>query len=655
MTHGWTLRIAIVTAVLAAAARPALALSPPTNLSAHTMSSAAITLDWASSDSTVTGFEIERSLNAENGFKTVAQFGSGTRTYLNGGLSGSTTYYYRMRALAGSKLSTRTSAVSARTLAPGALPTATRTALATPTAKTTPTPTRTTTPVPTTTKTSTPVSTITSTPASTRTATATAAATRTATPQRTATAIRTATTTPRPTATLTRTAAPTPVPTSAGGTMGQPEWAFAHGGTGADVSKAVAVDDDGNSVIVGNFTGTANFGIGALTSAGAGDVFIAKYGSDDMPQWARRYGGAGNDTAYAVAIDRSANCDGTGGSNCIVVAGNFNAVIDLGTGPLVSAGGADIFVAKYASSGTPLWAHRYGGASDESGYGVAVDAGGNVFLTGFFMGSTDFGGGALYSPYMDEDTFVLKLSRAGAYLWARNFSNTSRDIGQAVALTAAGDVVIAGYNLGAFEGVQSRGKEDIFVVRLAGGTGAKLWSQRFGGSTSDQAFGVAVDSADDIVVTGSFQGNVDFGGGALTATGQDIFLLELTGAGAYRWAKHFGGTLDFVNSGLAVATDSAANVIVTGELKGTADFGTGLLASTNGTADAFVAKYTAAGSPLWAKRFGSNGTEYASALAIDPLGDDVVLTGSFDFSINVGTGALASGGSYDVFVARFTP
>lgn len=610
------------------------------------MSSAAITLDWASSDSTVTGFQLERSLAAENSFKTIAQFASGTRTYSDGGLAANTTYYYRIRAVAGSKLSIRTSIVSARTMAPGpVLPTATRTALPTPTATTTATitPTRTTTP----TKTSTPLATITSTPLPTNTATATPVPTVTATPIRTSTATVTATrtATPQPTAT------PTPDTTASAA----PEWAQARGGTGGDLAKAIAVDGDGNSVLVGSFTGTTNFGTGTLTSAGAGDIIIAKYASDGTPVWAQRFGGTGNDTAYAVAIDPAANCDGVGGSDCIVVAGNFNAVIDLGTGPLVSAGGADIFVAKYASSGAPLWAHRYGSASDESGYGVAVDARGNVFLTGFFMSATDFGGGTLYSPYMDEDTFVLKLSPAGAYLWARNFSNTSRDIGQAVAVTAAGDVVVTGYNLGAFEGQQARGKEDIFVVRLAGSTGAKLWSQRFGGATTDQAFSVAVDSADDIVVTGVFQGSVDFGSGALSATGQDIFLLELTGAGAFRWVKHFGGTFDYVNSGLAVATDSDANVVVSGQFKGTADFGTGPLASANGSADAFVAKYTAAGSPLWAKRFGSNGTEYVNALAIDPVSDEVILAGSFDFSINVGTGALASHGSYDVFVARFTP
>ncbi len=436
---------------------------------------------------------------------------------------------------------------------------------------------------------------------------------------------------------------------------GQPVWAEARGGAGADVARASAVDGGGNMIIVGNFTGSSNLGAATVTSAGSGDVMVAKYNGAGTPLWAKRFGGTANDSAYAVAVDRSANCDGAGGTNCVLMAGNFGAAADFGTGTLTNAGGLDIFVAKYSSAGAPLWARRFGGTADDSAYGIAVDAGGNVVVTGYFTTSADFGGGTLYSPYFDEDTFVLKLSPGGGYLWARNFSNTSRDIGQAVALTAGGDVVVAGWNLGAFEGVQSRGAEDIFVVRLAGATGIKVWGQRFGGGGTDRAFGVAVDRADDIAITGTIQGPIDFGGGTLTPTGADIFLLELTGGGAYRWAKHFGGTYDFVNCGMAVATDAASNVLVTGVFEGNADFGTGVLSTASGTSDAFLAKYTAAGGVLWAKRFGTAGTEYATDVAIDPTQNGVLVTGAFNALVDLGTGSLTTSGSYDLFLGRFAP
>ena len=435
---------------------------------------------------------------------------------------------------------------------------------------------------------------------------------------------------------------------------GQPVWSEDRGGAGADVTRGVAVDSAGNTLVVGNFTGATNFGSGTLSSAGSGDVILGKYNSAGTPVWAKRFGGTGNDTAYAVAVDRSANCDNVGGTNCIVVAGNFAASADFGSGALTSAGGADIFVAKYSSAGAALWTRRYGGTSDDSAYGVAVDASGNVVVTGYFTGSADFGGGTLYSPFFDEDAFVLKLSRSGGYLWARNFSNTSRDIAQAVALTAGGDAVVAGWNLGAFEGLQSRGKEDIFVVRLASATGAEVWAQRFGGTSTDQAFGVAVDGADNVAVTGTIQGPVDFGGGTLTPTGGDIFLLELTSGGAYRWAKHFGGTYDFVNCGMAVATDASSNILVSGIFEGNADFGTGVFASVSGTSDAFLAKYTAGGAALWAKHFGTSGTEYATDVAVDPTQNGVVVTGAFNGLVDLGTGSLTTAGSYDAFLGRFS-
>jgi len=869
------LRIGWITLTLAAAAAPAFAVSAPTNLTAQTMSSSGIALAWSSNDTSVTGFVVERSLDSQKGFKQIAAPPVGSRTYQDGGLVGSTVYYYRMRAVSGSTMSVRTSVVNAQTMPPGApiLPTrtatpvptvtatpkptatatrtatavatltATVTALPTLTATVTPLPTVTSTPIPTKTATATPQPTLTATPVPTRTATATPLPTTTATATPVPTL--TATVTPLPTLTATVTAHPTttatatPVPTVtatpdgsapsipgglgasagsctqvtvswnastdtggsglegytvyrngnavqhvaapttsatdaglAGGTVytytvraadnagnmsnpsagvsvntpscnqaptasarvtdvsgmvasftgagssdtdgtitsyawtfgdgasgngmtashtyaaagvytatltitdnggasasnqtsvtisdasgatGQVVWQQARGGTGADVSRALAVDGGGNIVVVGNFTGVTNFGFGLFPSAGSGDAIVARYSSAGLPLWARTIGGTANDTAYAVAIDRTTNCDGAGGSDCVLVAGNFGASIDIGTGPLVSAGGADIFVAKYSSGGTPLWARRFGGTADDSAYGIAVDASGNVVVTGYFTGSTDFGGGTLYSPYFDEDTFALKLSPAGGYLWARNFSNTSRDIGQAVALTTGGDVVVAGWNLGAFEGTQSRGKEDIFVVRLASATGAKIWGQRFGGNGTDQAFGVAVDNADDIVVTGTMQGPVDFGGGVITPTGADIFLLELTGNGAYRWAKHFGGFYDFVNCGMAVATDTAGNVVVSGIFEGTADFGTGVLTTVNGTSDAFMAKYTASGNALWAKRFGTGGTEYATDVAVDPTNNGVVVTGAFNGIINLGLGNLLPAGTYDVFLGRFTP
>jgi hypothetical protein len=88
--------------------------------------------------------------------------------------------------------------------------------------------------------------------------------------------------------------------------------------------------------------------------------------------------------ANAVAVD---------GSGDVLVTGQFTGSVDFGTGRLTTAGGNDVFVARYSAAGAPLWARRFGGLITDVGSGVAVDGSGNVLVTGYFAGTVDFGPG----------------------------------------------------------------------------------------------------------------------------------------------------------------------------------------------------------------------------------------------------------------------
>ena len=106
-------------------------------------------------------------------------------------------------------------------------------------------------------------------------------------------------------------------------------------------------------------------------------------------RWAKRIGGAGVSVApYASAVDSSGN---------VVVVGAFSGTVNFGGGPLTSAGGSDIYVAKYSSTGTHLWSRRFGDASGSTAYGVAVDTSGSVVVVGSFTGTVNFGGSPLTS------------------------------------------------------------------------------------------------------------------------------------------------------------------------------------------------------------------------------------------------------------------
>jgi hypothetical protein len=217
----------------------------------------------------------------------------------------------------------------------------------------------------------------------------------------------------------------------------------------------------------------------------------------------------------------------------VLVTGDFGGTVDFGGGPLTSAGAGDIFVAMFSGvNGAHLWSQRFGGITGDAGRGIAADGTGNVLVTGYFLGTVDFGGGALTSAGID-DIFVAKFSGVdGAHLWSQRFGGTSTDVGTGLAADGSGNVLVTGFFSGTvdFGGgpLTTAGGNDIFVAKLSGVDGAHLWSQRFGSTGADVGLGLAADGSGNVLVTGFFQGTVDFGGDVLTsAGGDDIFVLKL--------------------------------------------------------------------------------------------------------------------------------
>jgi hypothetical protein len=368
--------------------------------------------------------------------------------------------------------------------------------------------------------------------------------------------------------------------------------------------------------------------------------------------WSKSFGGL---SASASAFPNAVAVDGLGE---IVVAGYFVNSVDLGSGLLTSAGAGDIFVAKYSSAGAPLWSRRVGSSQDDRGKAVAVDWGGNVYVTGLFRGTVDFGGGAVSAAPLAANAFLAKYSPAGVHLWSKRLSSAAGlDEGTALAVDGADNVVVAGilYQTSDFGGgpLATAGGADVFLVRLSS-AGAHLWSRRMGGAVEDWATAVAVDAAGNPSVAGYYSGSADFGQGALTsAGGRDLFVARYDVAGAPVWSRRFGGPADDVARGLAV--DSGGNAVVAGNFL-SASMAVGATPLTNaGGADIYLARIDPDGLPLWAKRFGSTLAldEKAQAVSVDGAGN-ILLTGSVVDAIDFGGGLLASDGWYDIFLAKFS-
>jgi len=177
-------------------------------------------------------------------------------------------------------------------------------------------------------------------------------------------------------------------------------WSKGFGNTGSDVGQSVAVTPAGEVCFTGRFTGIVNFGGSALDGGSASEIVIARYASDGTHQWSQRFGGAAtNEYSYGVAMDFLGRP---------FVIGEISSTVDFGGGPLIPASG-DVVVAHFDANGVHRWSKHFGGSLSDTGRGIATDPMGDVFVTGGFYNTMDLGGGPLTSAG-NIDIFLAKFA-----------------------------------------------------------------------------------------------------------------------------------------------------------------------------------------------------------------------------------------------------
>ncbi|MBC7448315.1 MAG: hypothetical protein H7330_09675 [Hymenobacteraceae bacterium] len=421
---------------------------------------------------------------------------------------------------------------------------------------------------------------------------------------------------------------------------------------GSGRGQSTAVDAAGNTYVTGSFTGTATFGATTLTSAGGGDIFVAKRTPGGVWEWATRAGGSGSEGGSDVAVD------GSGG--VVVTGASTSPTSTFGVTTLTGSGYGDIFVAKLTPTGAWLWATGAGGSGDEYGYSIVMDSSGSVVVTGGFSSPTiPFGATTLTNANAGSgDLFVAKLTSAGVWEWATRAGGSGFEGGIDVAVDGSDSVVVTGEFTGptstfGLTTLLNAGVTDAFVAKLTP-AGAWQWAIRVGGSGRDAGLGLAVDGSGSVVVSGYFASpTIPFGATTLTGVGSaDIFVAKLTPMGAWLWATGAGGS-DF-EGGQGVAVDGSGSVIVTGGFKSpTISFGATTLTSA-GNEDMFVAKLTPAGAWQWATSAGGSGFDYGFGVGVNGSGS-VMVTGTFDSpTIPFGATTLTnpSPGTPAIFLAR---
>lgn len=335
-------------------------------------------------------------------------------------------------------------------------------------------------------------------------------------------------------------------------------WIQQAGGTSATTEAyAIARDASDNSiVVVGSFTGEANFGAYTLTSVGDRDIFIAKYKDvDGTTTWVKQAGETGDNRGYGVATDASGN---------IYVTGRIYSKDSF----------FDVFIAKYNADGVRQWEKNAGGTGEDIGNGIAIDGSGNIVVTGSFYGTATFGKTELESAD-GTDVFVAKYDPNGSLIWAKSAGGIDDDRGYGIAVDGSDNIVVTGEFAGeaGFDGdtLTSVGGKDLFVAGYDA-SGNRAFAVCAGSTGDDAGNAVAVDSSGNLLVTGEFSGTVDFGSTQLTSAGaKDIFIAKYNSSGNPLFALKAGGIEDDAGQGVAVNEDDG--IVAVGEFHGTALFG----------------------------------------------------------------------------------
>jgi hypothetical protein len=376
--------------------------------------------------------------------------------------------------------------------------------------------------------------------------------------------------------------------------------------------NALAVDVSGNIYATGIFltlpNPSANVVFGSLpslfsypTPTNASDIFVVKYNSSGVAQWAIREGGEGlsDDVATAITVDASNN---------IYVAGYFSpnppAVtvgVTIGAGTFSTTTALNQgFVAKYNTNGVGQWTQNIDGNQYVYGWGVAVDGSSNVYLVGSFNGSAYYNG--VSTPSAGQfDGFITKFNSAGALQWFKKPGGTGNDYVKGIAINpsdASNNLYITGSFsssanfVGAFSTttLTSAGSDDIFVAKYNTG-GNVQWVNRAGGSSgSDYGNSITIDASNNVFVAGSFNGTATFGTlptVTASANSVDIFMAKYTTNGTEQFVFKAGGPS--YDTGRRIVVDALNNVYTVGTFNPTGQFGNTVLM---GTSLGFLMKYS---------------------------------------------------------------
>jgi gliding motility-associated-like protein len=475
-------------------------------------------------------------------------------------------------------------------------------------------------------------------------------------------------------------------------------WATYYGGTVTDFNS-ISIDNKDNIYITGSNHST-DFPTQHLTGAywqanSAGgipghnvDLFILKFDSLNVRQWATYYGGTDIDAALSICTDSL---------NYIYITGDTYST-DFPTQQLTGAywqssfsgGFGDVFILKFNNQGVRQWATYYGGNAQDGATSILTDNQGNLYITGGTT-SQDLPTQQLTGAYWQatnvvnySNVFILKFNYQGVRQWATYYGGEGAT-GYSMCIDSQNNLFItgvAGSNFptqqlsGAYWQANSGGVTNAFILKF-NNQGLRLWATYYGGNggiMGDCAQAICADSHDNIFITG-FTGSTNFPiqqfPGAywqdtMKSNTVNIFILKFNNQGVRQWATYYGGSsVDYFNDcyDKIICADKQDNIYITG-LSCSQDFPVQLLSgeyfqvNDNGVAKSFILKFCNSGVRQWATLYGTGDGAYGRSIAVNSQNSVFFIGSSWGpglYTMNPGNGAYFNnifGGIHDSYIIK---
>ncbi|WP_026461506.1 T9SS type A sorting domain-containing protein [Adhaeribacter aquaticus] len=360
------------------------------------------------------------------------------------------------------------------------------------------------------------------------------------------------------------------------------------------------------------------------------------------------------------------------------VTGSFTGTITIGGQPKTSSGSYDIFVAKYNAAGSLQWVQYGGGAEDDQAFDIAVDAWGNVYVTGKYKNSATFGSTSVKNNNNSFTLFVTKYDPFGNVQWVTGGDGLGMAISNAIAVDKNGNSYVTGSfttttKFGDYTLTNNTGSKDIFIVSF-NPSGIPRWSIKAGSTDTDgnnrivdEGKSIAVDKDDNVFVTGFFASKATFSSNDLaknsvalstSSNPSDIFIAKYNSNGALQWAKAVGEVTKNEENHFGVTTDETGNAYITSAIEDK---------KGQNTTKMLLAQYSPSGQPSWKLIEGGAGTSKAFDLAYGKTENKsgyLYVTGSFTGTATFGNPlvdsktpttptSLTSAGFGDMFIAKY--